>query len=94
MEERFGLSESSNGIKNKYDQQELKSVEMELIENYLEETLINDSIFETVVDEQALIFTLDGKCVYKGNKKDAEDLIRRSDELFTMGNDTYYLAIK
>ena len=69
--------------------QQLQAVEFELIENYLEENPVKENLVQ-----QANIYTVDGECVYKGEKEKATDLIEKSDILFEKGNTTYYITTK
>ena len=68
---------------------QLQALEFELIENYLEENPVMESPVQ-----QVNIYTTDGDCIYKGEKKKATDLIEKSDFLFEKGNTTYYITTK
>lgn len=70
--------------------QQLQILEYELIQNYLKN---EDHIEDDTVDF-VLIYTAEGKCVYKGEKNSAKDLIDKSDILFEKGKDGYYLITR
>ena len=67
-------------------QQELKKVEFNLIEKYLK-----DNPVEEKLPEKVYVYTIDGKCVFKGEKKNAVDLIDAGDYLFKQNNITWYV---
>lgn len=75
----------------KFDQSHLVKLENQLIEEYLDTHLQTTKIPE---NEDVNIYTVEGKCVYKGQEKDAEDLLNKSDVLFHQGNTTYYVVTK
>jgi len=73
-----------------FDQVELKAKEDKLIENYLEE--LQKDHFE--MDKTIHIYTVEGACVYQGDKKSAKDLVRKSAFLFADGFTKYYVVIE
>ena len=68
--------------------QQLQDIEYKLIENYLKENPVE------ATEKYVYIYTVDGNCVFKGEKENATDLIRKSDVLFERGNNTYYITIQ
>ena len=75
------------------NQLQLKSIEINLIENYLQENNVCENLFNEAENEQAFIYTMEGNCIFIGEKGAAKDLIKRSDFLFKIDNRAYYLAI-
>ena len=69
-------------------QQELKHTEFELIESYLKQNPVEEE-----TPQQVYIYTVEGECIYKGEKENAMDLVNQGDYLFEKGKVTYYIIV-